>query len=486
MILVITHPDGKVERLERVDKQVKVRTCSSSRHSFTSEIPYNQVPEHLFLQNPENPKSRNCKTCYHCRKYGNDLKFKKDRQRKVKHDEAIELYKKDKNSIKFIPCYNHIHHKVSKIPWEEVPASSFIVDENDPNSALHNSCKDCRDFMRTERAERVKNKKGKLIKELKSDEFLCACCIKKKNISERAKNKDGTDSSSCLDCKEVGNRYSKDIKLFRQNIKFEKMIESECSCQHCKGIFVRTDQGYALKIDTYEHEGKRYVNYNNNTYLARDFLNAIKDQIEYRIIELDHLDEAEQRKRGIIGPNDKAIPKRNCISDCNKRDAENEARITQNVCGHCHLKITISREKGKVIQGEELKKKEKVNDIKREIGCCQKCGFWDGEVLRFFEFDHLEVEKKLDKISNMIKEGRYTIEDILAEIEKCRLLCRHCHTIHTFEQREKGIIDRKKGINKLKKQNSNDENINPNDNSNNSDDIINEISNEYEENIYSI
>ena len=48
----------------------------------------------------------------------------------------------------------------------------------------------------------------------------------------------------------------------------------------------------------------------------------------------------------------------------------------------------------------------------------------------------------------MIKIAKYTIEDIKTELEKCRMLCAHCHAIHTQNQHDEGVIQKKKLNNK--------------------------------------
>ena len=49
------------------------------------------------------------------------------------------------------------------------------------------------------------------------------------------------------------------------------------------------------------------------------------------------------------------------------------------------------------------------------------------------DFDHREGEEKTDCVARLIAQCR-PIEDILAEIEKCDLVCANCHRIRTYKR----------------------------------------------------
>ena len=61
---------------------------------------------------------------------------------------------------------------------------------------------------------------------------------------------------------------------------------------------------------------------------------------------------------------------------------------------------------------------------------CENCGNNDPRVL---EFDHIDRSDKYNNISNLINSS-YSIERIMEEISKCRILCANCHRIHTYSQ----------------------------------------------------
>lgn len=66
----------------------------------------------------------------------------------------------------------------------------------------------------------------------------------------------------------------------------------------------------------------------------------------------------------------------------------------------------------------------------------------------FFDFDHIDPSIKITEIARMVKTA-YTMEELKSEIDKCRILCHHCHMIHTQNQIDSGIV-----TNKLRNNNS--------------------------------
>lgn len=73
-----------------------------------------------------------------------------------------------------------------------------------------------------------------------------------------------------------------------------------------------------------------------------------------------------------------------------------------------------------------------INTLKLS-GCCL-CNYKNSDLPRFFHFDHIDPSTKIDAISEMIRCKKYSIEDVIDEIKKCRILCLHCHMIHTKTQ----------------------------------------------------
>jgi hypothetical protein len=183
------------------------------------------------------------------------------------------------------------------------------------------------------------------------------------------------------------------------------------------------------------------VDYKGETYLARDFLKTFEDFLELIGIDLDHLPEEEQRQRGIIGPNDPAILKTAEISHMtDEKKMREEAKITQNICCRCHVRVTVDRDKKPRNYSKEYLEKKKYISKLKEKGC-ECCGFYDATLLRYLEFDHLNPAEKIETISQMMIQPRYTLKQLIDECTKCRILCQSCHRIHTRYQKKQGIVN---------------------------------------------
>ncbi|AHB31637.1 HNH endonuclease [Arthrobacter phage vB_ArS-ArV2] len=72
--------------------------------------------------------------------------------------------------------------------------------------------------------------------------------------------------------------------------------------------------------------------------------------------------------------------------------------------------------------------------IKMESGCMD-CGL-QPKYSQVLEFDHRPGEVKLFHISDRMVTG--TVEDLLAEIAKCDVVCANCHRIRTVEKNQFG------------------------------------------------
>jgi transposase-like protein len=75
-----------------------------------------------------------------------------------------------------------------------------------------------------------------------------------------------------------------------------------------------------------------------------------------------------------------------------------------------------------------------VDQVKAEAGCMD-CGLRP-EVLQVLEFDHRPDEVKKFHISDRMGSG--TMEDFIAEIAKCDVVCANCHRIRTVRKNQFG------------------------------------------------
>ena len=99
------------------------------------------------------------------------------------------------------------------------------------------------------------------------------------------------------------------------------------------------------------------------------------------------------------------------------------------------MRETIRREVGLDIKERSHSERQKL-DITNSLKLkgCEVCGYADKTMLRFLDFDHIDPLMKREVISRMVKDNAYSADELLTEINKCRIVCRHCHIIHTKTQ----------------------------------------------------
>lgn len=78
----------------------------------------------------------------------------------------------------------------------------------------------------------------------------------------------------------------------------------------------------------------------------------------------------------------------------------------------------------------KLRIKERLDKYKLEKGCIQ-CGY--NKCSEALDFDHIG-NNKTDCVSNMMRHG-LAWSTILAEIDKCELVCSNCHRERTVKRR---------------------------------------------------
>jgi len=86
-------------------------------------------------------------------------------------------------------------------------------------------------------------------------------------------------------------------------------------------------------------------------------------------------------------------------------------------------------------QAERRAPRQAIADkIKMDAGCMD-CGLRP-KYAQVLEFDHRPDEDKLFHISDRMVSG--TVEDLLAEIAKCDIVCANCHRIRTVDKNQFG------------------------------------------------
>jgi hypothetical protein len=433
-----TIPDRNKEYFEHIEKKIKneeknYKICRSSSHTFLiSEHPKERVPISLFKKNSDDLNSRECTTCIACRTY--------ERKKLVECKElALQV-----NNDEFRICTTKCHEAASQYPRNNVPTRLFWVDSSNPQGEKFINCQDCRTYINNNKKKSIKNK----IENLKEEEFFCPQCFNIFNNIEIPSNLDGTQSSVCLHCKDKQTEAHARRKKEYRDMLYDTILKNNCSCSLCECIFLKPidGTGYVVTLETYVSKKIKYLKYQGIRYKASDFLIQYKELLELLILEFDHLTEVEQRQRGLLKTDEDYEPKKASVSKlCSTKTRLNEIKKTQLICCKCHIIETLRREE-KERNGEpqqlkpllEREKTEYINEVKSQG--CSSCHFYDKNLLRFLEFDHINPQEKITEICRMKMLSSYSLQDLIDEIKKCRILCRHCHKIHTANQIKEGIL----------------------------------------------
>lgn len=401
---------------------METKPCESKNHSIkTSTHPKTEVPIELF----KNKNDTLYKQCLDCRTFHHKKYNKKD-----KYTESVN------NNDGFIYCTSKNHLSKSTYPRDKVPVKLFMKYPENPNSPLTVSCLDCR----TSNSKSSKEWKENRINNTQEDMFCCRKCNQDILHSDRAINLNKEISTLCKPCKIIENEKEQTKKIHYRNIKLDHIEEQQSCCNICNSIFISFDKVTIIELSTKIIDNIRYLEYQDKYYVADNFINLFKNDIVLEILEFDHLPEKEIRELGILNDEEIYIPKKRAVFHmCSDKSMRLEANKCQLLCGKCHLIETIKREKGKTYHAPLiLKKLQHANKLK-EKGCCL-CNYTNNDLPRFFHFDHLDPTNKIDKICNIVGKSKYNFNDLLLEINKCRILCQHCHALHTRQQVSKGII----------------------------------------------
>lgn len=427
---------------------LETRICSKHCHkSYGSIYPKEKVPIELF-QDPL--KKELYKSCYDCRAYG-----RIHHKRKLSPEQSIDIEKENTQEC------TATYHKLtdSKYPREYVPIDSFKNIENIDKP--YKRCIDCRDYDKNI-SRKTREKKNLLLQTARENDLEFLYCFRpihnKINVSNYPR--DRVPKSLFLKESETGEMYKtcQDCRTYRQNdfknkeqvikdrnkmkeynklLKKEQIEKYQSCCNNCKCIFLYNEKNNSIDVfQTYMVNDERYVTINDIIYLSKEAIEVYKDQLEYCILEFDHLTEIEQRERGILLPNDPYIGKINDVSQMSgKNSMRAESLKCQLLCSKCHILNTMKREKG--LPKSSLVEKRRLDYVRPiKLKGCVNCGFSDPNLLRFLEFDHLDKSTKIIGICEMIQLSKYTDQEFIEEIEKCRVLCRWCHSLHTRIQRK--------------------------------------------------
>ena len=155
------------------------------------------------------------------------------------------------------------------------------------------------------------------------------------------------------------------------------------------------------------------------------------------ILDFDHLDRSKKRF---------LISQWYRLSKYDEQDLEDEITNTRILCAYHHrihtqhqwdARSDLPNMSAHAMYKKNFTKmkKDKLHNIKMEIGKCAICEKRvDEKECCAFDFDHLDIYEKHQPISRMYY--GYKWERVLSEIQKCRLLCCNCHRKETLKQRK--------------------------------------------------
>jgi hypothetical protein len=212
---------------------------------------------------------------------------------------------------------------------------------------------------------------------------------------------------------------------------------SSCYRQKPNDMFVKDNITYKKCVvcvaKALRHSKKRYAEKQKliielKLKLGGKCVDCGNDDLE--ILEFDHID-----------PNEKI----NCVRRIyNKQGVIDEANKCELRCVNCHFKKTFSQKQDYIENDYKAELRTRARNYVREIKVssngCEVCGYYDMNNLEALQFDHIDREIKKECIARMVSLGS-SVEEIKAEIDKCRILCGNCHRKHTIQQMGYNIAD---------------------------------------------
>lgn len=324
-----------------------------------------------------NQKQSRCRPCEKKYKAENYLKNKaiiqaKQKEYREENAEKLKASKKEyRDNNKDKEALRKKNYKIANRSKENLRKKAFARKKYEPTRWL----------------TAHKSKYSHVLKEILLELNFKACpgCKKRYNMRHFQHKKTGNETTSCQTCRDTRNSSSQALlALERQRDLYENVLAP-----------------YAQSV---KKEGK-CVDCSEDNYL---------------LLEFDHVDPAT-KKCLVLRCKSLRLMKEE-IDKCVLR------------CCLCHL---IKTQKDILAKGV---RKETEKDIfllnhKLEKGSCEACKRTiSRDTTSHFDLDHLDRKTKTDELSKMVKQSKYSIEDIQKELKNTRMLCRNCHRLHTLMQ----------------------------------------------------
>ena len=231
------------------------------------------------------------------------------------------------------------------------------------------------------------------------DKKTCSACGKEHHIRNFISLMNGTETRTCLPCREQRNSKIRPTEVFYQSLK-----ASMEACIKCGD--------------------------NDPDHL-----------------EFNHI--VPETKNGEVGKMGTIAKQKEERKGCNS------------MCKKCHIVHTYTFQRPEPMARPDSDRVQRarnfVNNYKISLCGCQNPNCkdkFDKNVLAFYEFHHKDYRTKLYKISAMVGAG-YSIKAIKKELEKCILLCSYCHkkeTIAEWGKRKEYYTSLDRPLTKRKKQ----------------------------------
>lgn len=354
------------------------------------------------------------------------------------YNECGKRLRENDNDEKTQRCAHNCHNRLDPLhPKENVPLRMFKVLKSG------NYTKNCIVCLEFETKREFKGRQDKMKEKVADDEFYCHTCWKRKNVSIRSKKANGTYSEQCIECAERERERKRGFNKHLRQLQVARILETGYSCVVLREIHLQPLQETPYLIRRYPVIDGCVCD-NGEIIDHKIFARLHTTELELRHLQNDHI------------PIDEWIgdipwePKKMAVCELtNLHDQKREFAKCQLVSGLGHVKITTKRyrkngESKERLSIDQKQRREWINNYKLSCNCtCATCGIsYMGEPLGVLHFDHIDIHTKIANISEMIR-GNYTLEMIILEIQKCRLVCIHCHEIITKEQRKSGILQKK-------------------------------------------
>jgi len=278
-------------------------------------------------------------------------------------------------------------------------------------------CNTCRNHNCKYNQKSTTKKKNELVENSETHK-KCHSCL---NILEH--NEFINDNVRCVRCND---RSARENKKIRESMLLAEQMYPGYKLCHCgnlepEELFISEITGHIGKIcsvcrtkglEKYDVLREFYVQLKTNKGPCVEC-----GETDVRILEFDH-----------VNPDEKLC----CVYRCGSIDSMiTESAKCEMRCGRCHIRRSKQqRNYGSASSPGQIY----VNNKKIQIGGCVFCTWFDPDLLEALQFDHIDPATKTYNVSALARDGDIAKIDI--EIALCRLLCIHCHKLHTIDQRD--------------------------------------------------